>query len=57
MAPTVVAVASDLELPVTVDDLALPTEPASPAAFTALVDRYGLGGSAERVVKSLAAQR
>ena len=57
VAPTVVAVASDLELPVTVDDLALPTEPASPAAFTALVDRYGLGGSAERVVKSLAAQR
>ena len=54
VAPTVVAVASDLELEVSGDELRLPAAPAQPEAFAALTERYGLGGSAERVVKSLA---
>ncbi|HEU5486508.1 MAG TPA: 5'-3' exonuclease H3TH domain-containing protein, partial [Microlunatus sp.] len=54
VAPTVVAVARDLELAVREQDLRLPTEPVDPATFSALAERYGLGGSAERVVASLA---
>lgn len=54
VAPTVVAVACDLDLGISEDELRLPAAPAEPEAFTALVERYGLGGSAERVVKSLA---
>lgn len=54
VAPTVVAVARDLDLGVSVDDLRLPTAPVDPAGFSALAETYGLGGSAERVVTSLA---
>ncbi|MFT4165596.1 MAG: 5'-3' exonuclease [Microlunatus sp.] len=54
VAPTVVAVAGDLDLGITEDALTLPTVPAQPEAFAGLTERYGLGGSAERVVKSLA---
>jgi 5'-3' exonuclease len=53
VAPTVVAVVRDLDLGS--PDLRLPTSvPADPAAFEALVERWGLGGSAERVVTALA---
>lgn len=54
VAPTVVAVARDLDLGVGFDELTLPSTPADPEGFAALVERYGLGGSAERVVASLA---
>lgn len=54
VAPQVVAVASDLDLGVTVDELRLPSEPVDGPGFAALAERYGLGSSAERVVKSLA---
>ena len=54
VAPTVVAVATDLDLGVSADDLRLPSTPADPQAFAALAERYGLGGSADRVVASLA---
>ena len=54
VAPTVVAVATDIDLGVTADDLRLPTAPVDPEGFAALTERYGLGGSAERVVASLA---
>ena len=54
VAPTVVAVATDIDLGVTADDLRLPDAPVDPEGFAALTERYGLGGSAERVVASLA---
>ncbi len=54
VAPTVVAVATDIDLGVTADDLRLPDAPVDPKGFAALTERYGLGGSAERVVASLA---
>jgi 5'-3' exonuclease len=54
VAPTVVAVATDIDLGVTPDDLRLPAAPADPKGFAALTERYGLGGSAERVMASLA---
>jgi len=53
VAPTVVAVVRDLDL--VAPDLRLPTSvPADPDAFDALVERWGLGSSAERVVAALA---
>jgi 5'-3' exonuclease len=54
VAPTVVAVARDLDLDVADDRLRLPTAPVDPEAFADLTERFGLGGSAERVVASLA---
>jgi 5'-3' exonuclease len=54
VAPTVVAVADDLDLAVTEDQLRIPTAPVDRKAFDALTERYGLGGSAERVVARLA---
>ena len=56
VAPTVVAVARDLDLDLSDDELMLPTAPAQPEVFATLTERYGLGGSAERVVKSLASR-
>ena len=50
VAPEVVAVARDLDLGVTLDDLALPTAPADPELFDALTERLGLGTSATRVL-------
>ena len=55
VAPTVVRVATDIDLGVGVDQLRLPTAPADPDGFAALTERYGLGGSADRVLASLAA--
>jgi len=47
-------VARDLDLGVTFDDLACPTAPAKPELFAELSELLGLGGSAGRVVASLA---
>jgi 5'-3' exonuclease len=54
VAPTVVAVARDLQLGVSWDDLALPSAPAHPRTFTRLSEELGLSGSAARVLVSLA---
>ncbi|MGO1974527.1 MAG: 5'-3' exonuclease [Propionibacteriaceae bacterium] len=54
VAPDVVAVARELDLAVDYDDLRLPTAPADPDRFATLTEELGLGGSAERVLKSLA---
>ena len=57
VAPTVVAVARDLALDVTWDDLVLPAQPASPERFAELTEQLGLSGSATRVLASLARPR
>ncbi len=54
VAPEVVAVARDLDLGVTLDDLVLPTGPADPDLFEALTERLGLGTSATRVLAAMA---
>ncbi|MBA8795001.1 5'-3' exonuclease [Friedmanniella endophytica] len=54
VAPTVVAVARDIDLSVGTDDLRLPTAPAHPRVFAGLTERLGLGSSAERVLAALA---
>jgi 5'-3' exonuclease len=54
VAPTVVAVARDLDLAVDWDDLQRPTVPAHPKEFARLTDELGLGSSAERIVAALA---
>ncbi len=51
-APEVVRVRTDVPLPAYHD--ALPSTPRDPAGFVELVDRWGLGGSAERVLQALA---
>jgi 5'-3' exonuclease len=48
----VVAVATDVALPAV--DLTLPGAPPDPAAFTALAESLGLGGSAQRLLQALA---
>jgi 5'-3' exonuclease len=53
VAPTVVAVARDLDLAVGFDDLRLPSAPADPALFAELTELLGLGGSADRVLAAL----
>ena len=57
VAPTVVAVARDLPLAVSWDDLTLPSAPAHPERFAALTEQLGLSGSASRVLASLARGR
>ena len=57
VAPTVVAVARDLDLGVGPDDLVLPSAPADPDRFAALSAELGLSGSATRVLAALAAPR
>ena len=57
VAPTVVAVARDLELGVSFDELALPSTPAQPERFTALTAELGLSGSAARVLAALSRDR
>ena len=57
VAPTVVAVARDLDLGVQWDDLVLPSTPADPDRFAALTAELGLSGSAARVLASLARER
>jgi 5'-3' exonuclease len=56
VAPSVVAVARDLDLGVSFDDLVCPTAPAKPELFAELTELLGLGGSAERVLASLASE-
>lgn len=51
VAPRVVAVRRDLDLGA--PDLTLPREPADPEAFAALTERWGLGGSAARILDVL----
>jgi 5'-3' exonuclease len=54
VAPKVVAVCRDLDLGVSSADLALPNPaPRDPERFEGLAQRWGLGGSAERVVQAL----
>jgi 5'-3' exonuclease len=55
VAPCVVAVTRDLELGVNEEDLRLPRTPRDPARFAELAELLSLGSSAERVLKSLAA--
>ena len=54
VAPTVVAVARDLDLEVEWDDLQRPTTPAHPEEFARLTEVLGLGNSAGRIVAALA---
>lgn len=54
VAPTVVAVARDLDLGVDLDDLVRPRTPAEPERFAELTELLGLGTSATRVLASLA---
>ena len=54
VAPEVVAVARDLDLGVTLDDLVLPAAPVDPERFAALTERLGLGTSATRVLAAMA---
>ena len=54
VAPTVVNVVRDLDLGVTFDDLLCPAAPAKPELFAELSELLGLGGSADRLVASLA---
>jgi 5'-3' exonuclease len=53
VAPTVVAVARDLDLKVTAEDLLLPSAPKDPEAFAALTESLGLSGSAQRILASM----
>ncbi len=53
VAPTVVAVARDLDLHVSFEDLRLPAGPPDPALFAELTELLGLGGSADRVLAAL----
>jgi 5'-3' exonuclease len=55
LAPTVVRVAIDAPVRQDRDDT-LPTDPADPAALTALQQRYGLGASVDRLIAVLQVQ-
>jgi 5'-3' exonuclease len=57
VAPAVVAVARDLDLAVTLDDLLLPGSPARPERFAELAELLDLRGSADRVLASLSGAR
>jgi 5'-3' exonuclease len=50
VAPTVVAVATDLQLKITEDDLEIPDRPRHPRRFAELAELLDLGGSAERIL-------
>jgi 5'-3' exonuclease len=54
VAPTVVAVARDLDLAVDWDDLERPSAPAYPDEFVRLTEEFGLGSSADRILAALA---
>ncbi len=56
VAPTVVAVAGDLDLGVSFDDLVMPRAPADPERFAALTEELALGGSAQRILATLAGE-
>jgi 5'-3' exonuclease len=53
VAPTVVAVARDLDLAVNWDDLQRRSAPADPPAFARLTEELGLGTSADRILAAL----
>ncbi len=53
VAPTVVAVATDLELGVSADDLRMPAGPRDPERFAELAELLDLGRSAERILARL----
>jgi 5'-3' exonuclease len=57
VAPTVVAVATDLKLKITEDDLEIPDRPRHPRRFAELAELLDLGGSAERVLASFHGDR
>ena len=57
VAPTVVAVARDLDLGVSWDELELPAAPADPGRFADLTEALGLGGSGQRILDTLAGSR
>jgi 5'-3' exonuclease len=57
VAPTVVAVARDLELGVTSQDLVLPLTPDDPEALVRLADRWGLDSPIARLVETLTSLR
>ena len=50
VAPTVVAVATDLDLGVKIGDLEMPDRPRDPGRFAELTELLDLGGSAERIL-------
>jgi 5'-3' exonuclease len=54
VAPSVVAVARDLDLGMSFDDFRCPTAPAKPELFAELTELLGLGASAERILAALA---
>jgi len=54
VAPTVVAVARDLDLGVSWAELTLPRTPARPERFAELAELLGLGSSADRILAALA---
>jgi 5'-3' exonuclease len=54
VAPTVVAVARDLDLDVNWDDLQRPAAPAHPVVFARLTEELRLGSSADRILGALA---
>jgi 5'-3' exonuclease len=53
VAPSVVAVARDLDLAVNWEQLQRPKAPADPAGFAQLTEELGLGGSADRILAAL----
>ena len=52
VAPTVVAVATDLDLKISDDDLRIPDRPRHPRRFAELAELLDLGGSADRILAS-----
>ena len=57
VAPTVVAVATDLDLATTLDELRIPDRPRQPERFAELAELLDLGGSADRILASFPGAR
>ncbi len=57
VAPTVVAVATDLDLATTLDELRIPDQPRQPERFAELAELLDLGGSADRILASFPGAR
>jgi 5'-3' exonuclease len=56
VAPTVVAVATDLDLKIAENDLRIPERPRHPRRFAELAELLDLGGSADRILSTLERQ-